>query len=143
MPYFYAAWLLLCAGWGYMAATTVFPSSEETLSPVLAFPLTLIGGCLLSALSFHYSPTTELADPPSIRLKPWNRPTGFLLFLALTFSFTGAWATGMVIALGLPGTQASLHVLALGLGPLLGIVLAPKLMPAKFKPSGATTGVEE
>ena len=138
MPLVYVGWFFFSGLWGYMAATTVFPPAQVALAPHIAFPLTAIGGVVVGVVSFLYSPNRALADRPSLRLTPWNRPTGFLLFVALTFTFTGIWALGMVVALGYPGLVASAHVLALGIGPLVGILLAPRFLPGRFKEQAAT-----
>lgn len=72
------------------------------------------------------------ASPPSLRLKPWNRPIGLALFIGLSFAFSGAWGTAMSLIFGLPSPLFALQFLAMGSGLSGGCFVANHFFPQKF-----------
>jgi len=143
MRTFYAFWFFFSAGWGHLIATSPELAPASGGRVLAMFPVAIACGLVLTVLELSRMPAGKRADMPSLMLKPWNYPTGLLQFIALTFVFSSVWGIVFVIARGLPGAYAALHFLALGGGPLVALLLAPRILPSKFvkpEPSTNTSG---
>lgn len=132
MRFFYVVWFFFCAGWGYLIAD--FPESDAPPwgQVVGSFPLALLTFGGLYWLELRRLLPGQLAQPPSLKLKPWNRPTGLMLFIGLTFVFASLWGV-VIAAIGdLPGLRIAVNFLMLGAGAVVAIFACRRIFPARF-----------
>ena len=132
MRLFYILWFFICAGWGYLSATFPSQHSPSWTSVAIALPIALVTSIGLLWMELRKLPTGTLALPPSLLLKPWNRPAGPVLFAGLTFLFAGLWGTAMGMTLNLSSPLVALHFLCIGAGVAAGCFAAHRLFPQKF-----------
>ena len=132
MRTFYGLWFLFCAGWGYLLAGFPASNAPSWSRLLLSFPLALATCVVLFWLELRRLPPGKLAESPSFNLKPWNRPTGFLLFIGLTFVFASLWGVAISATAQLPGLRVALHFLALGIGTVGAIYVCRYAFPSKF-----------
>jgi hypothetical protein len=129
---FYVAWFIVCAALGFALA-----GFEEAHAPSWAFVAVCFPGAVLlwvAMLTYglYRMPPGQLAQPPSLRLRPWDVPVGFQLFVCLTFVFGALWGVAFCVLAGLPGLRVAVHSLALGLGGLVALFVCRRALPAKF-----------
>lgn len=132
MRWFYAFWFFFCSGWGYLLATFAESDGPSLGQLFASFPVALLTFVVLFGVSLYRLPLGRRVQRPSLDLKPWNQPTGFLLFLALTFVFSSFWGVGIAVAGQLSGLRVALHFLALGAGALAAIFVSRYVFPSKF-----------
>lgn len=132
MRAFYIFWFFFCAGWGYLSATFPAEHSPSLFQAVIAFPVALAMSTALLWYELRSTPTGALASPPSLTLKPWNRPIGLALFIGLTFSFAGIWGSVMALSFKLPSPLVAFQSLAAGAGLAGSCLVAHRLFPHKF-----------
>jgi hypothetical protein len=132
MRFFYAFWFLFCAGWGYVLAGFAESDAPPWGQLVASFPLALLTCIVLFGLELRRLRLGQFAEQPSLKLKPWNRPTGFLLFIGLTFVFASVWGVGIAVLAHMPGLRVALHVLSLGAGTVASIFVCRHAFPSKF-----------
>lgn len=129
---FYFFWFFFCAGWGYLSATFPTQPSPSLVHAVVTFPATLAMSTGILWYELRGLPIGALASPPSLHLKPWNRPIGLALFIGLTFAFSGVWGIAMALTFVLPSPLVALHFMAMGAGLAGGCFVAHYLFPQKF-----------
>jgi hypothetical protein len=132
MRLFYAFWFFFCAGWGYVLAGFAESDAPSWGNLFASFPLALLTCVVLFWLELRRLPPGQFAQLPSLRLKPWNRPTGFILFIGLTFVFTSLWGVVIAAVAHLPGLRVALHFLLLGAGTVGAVLVCRHAFPAKF-----------
>ncbi len=132
MRIFYALWFFFCSGWGYLLAGFAESDAPQWGQLALSFPLALLTCIVLFWLELRRLPHGQFAERPSLDLKPWNRPTGLLLFIGLTFVFTSVWGVGIAAFAQMPGLRAALHFLSLGAGTVAAVFVCRHAFPAKF-----------
>lgn len=132
MHLFYIFWFFFCAGWGYGLATFPAYAAPSPAVMLLTFPSAVLGFFVLFAYELRRLPDGKLAAPPSLSLKPWNRPTGLEMFVSLTFTFSALWGIGIAQAFGYSGLYYSLHSLALGTGGFVATYICHRAFPSKF-----------
>jgi hypothetical protein len=132
MRSFYAFWFFFSAGWGYLLAGPSEFGVPQWGQLLASFPLSFLTCFVLIALELRRLPSGQLAHPPSLGLKPWNRPAGLFLFIALTFVFAAFWGVAFAVALPLPGLRSALHFLGLGMGALTALVASRYVFRSKF-----------
>src|SRR5690349_21687257 len=113
MRVFYVFWFFFCAGWGYLLASFAESDAPPWANLVATFPISLLFGVLMIWLELRSLPLGRLADPPSLKLKPWNRPTGIVLFIGLTFVFASVWGVAIALAANMSGIRVALNALSL------------------------------
>jgi len=129
---FYLFWFFVCAGWGYLSATFPSQHSPSWTSAAITLPAVLVISVGFLWVELQKLPPGTFALPPSLLLKPWNRPAGAALFIGMTFLFAGLWGAAMCLALVLPSPLVALHFFAIGLGSVAGCFAAHRLFPEKF-----------
>lgn len=132
MRLFYAFWFFFCAGWGYLAASFSEADGPPWGHLAASFPLAVLTCAVLFWLELRRMSPGQLAQRPSLKLRPWNRPTGMLLFIGLTFVFAALWGVAIAVLAGLPGVRVALSFLALGAGDVGAIFVCRYVFPSKF-----------
>lgn len=132
MRIFYIVWFFLCSGWGYLCATFPNEDSPPLLQVAATFPAALATSLALIWLALRRRHHVMPATRASLRLKPWNAPLGMLLFIGLTFAFSGVWGVVLAWAFDLSSPSTALQMMFLGLGLVVGCYLAPRLFPRRF-----------
>jgi len=132
MRVFYAFWFFFCAGWGYLSATFPSEHSPHLMHAASVFPIALTMSIGLLWLELRKLPAGKVASPPSLQLKPWNRPIGLFLFIGLTFAFSGFWGLGLSSLFNLPSPGVALQFFAMGTGTVGGCYFSLRLFPNKF-----------
>lgn len=132
MRAFYAFWFFFCAGWGYLSATFPSEHSPDWLQAAAALPVALGTSIGLLWLEFRKLPDGRFASRPTLTLKPWNRPMGFVMFIGLTFAFAGFWGVAMSLIANLSSPGYALQTLAMGTGFTGGCYVACQIFPNKF-----------
>lgn len=132
MRLFYTFWFFFCSGWGYLLAGFADSDAPPLGQLVASFPLVLLTCVVLFWLELRRLPPGQFAERPSLKLKPWNRPTGLLLFVGLTFVFASLWGVGIAVVAHMPGLLIALHFLSLGAGTLAAIFVCRHAFPSKF-----------
>jgi hypothetical protein len=132
MRVFYVFWFFFCAGWGYLSATFPSEHSADWLRAATALPAAFATSVGLLWLDLRKLPAGTLAMRPTLRLKPWNRPIGLVLFIGLTFAFTGFWGIWMSLIANLSSPGVALQTLAMGTGLTGGCYVACLIFPNKF-----------
>jgi hypothetical protein len=130
MKRFYIFWFFFCAGWGYL--TTTFP--PDMAPPISRLPATVVLGAIsaMMLLAIELWRGSKLSRP-SLGLLPWNQPVGLILFVALTFLFSGLW--GVLFASVSPSgvIEVPIYVLSLSGGALLGLLGCFRVFPSRFQ----------
>jgi hypothetical protein len=143
MRTFYLVWFFVCSGWGYLIATGLDMAPPSIAHALAALPISFATGLGLLALEFSRLPKGRHLMQPTLALKPWSGyPIGLLVFISATFVLSSIWGVGLSVAVPLPGLPTSLQFLALGGGMLAALLLAPRLFPGRFAPSGSNVGQE-
>jgi hypothetical protein len=136
MKRFYPVWFFVCVGWGYMLSQSApagfVPSSSSALATLLAFPASAFWTFVLLAFEAWRAGPHHRLSPPSLKLKPWNMPTGVVLFVFITFLFASVWGLAFGAILTSASMQGPLHILALSSGGLVGLFLAPCILVSRF-----------
>ncbi len=132
MRTFYAFWFFFCSGWGYILASFAESDAPTWGNLVASFPVALLFSVVMIWLELRTLPAGRLADQPSLKLKPWNRPTGLILFVGLTFVFASLWGVAIALAANMSGLRASLNALSLGAGAVGALIVCRHAFPAKF-----------
>jgi len=133
MKRFYFIWFFVCILWGYLLAqpapTGFVPPSGSVFFtfPASAFWIFV----LLAFEAWRAGPHRQLS-PPSLKLKPWNMPTGVMLFVFVTFLFASIWGLAFGAVLASASMQGPVHILALSSGGLVGLFLAPRILVSRF-----------
>ncbi len=122
MRWFYFVWFVLAAAGGASISTTPPSMTPHVGLVLLVLPLSFVCGTLYFKYALRRLFPGKLASAPSLRVVPWNLPTGSLQFISLTFAFVGAWALLFTVVLDHPSVGTALHFLSLGLGPYLAIL---------------------
>jgi hypothetical protein len=132
MRAFYFFWFFFCAGWGYLLAGFGEVFGPTWAQITLSFPLALLVCAVLFWLELQRLPLGQLAQPPSFKIKPWNRPTGLLLFLGLTFTFISSWGVIIALVTHITGLRITLYFLAISCGCVGAILVCRQVFPEKF-----------
>ena len=132
MKRFYVFWFFFSAGWGYLVSQP-FPGVEPKAL------LQVAGGLLAGALTMFMLLCVEAwrtrphkLPRPSIDLKPWQMPTGVMLFVLVTFLFAGFW--GIVFGLSLSGSdfREPAFIMLTSIGGLVGVWAAYRAFPTRY-----------
>ena len=132
MRVFYFFWFFFCAGWGYLLAGFGEVFSPTWAQIILSFPLSFLVFAVLFWLELQRLPPGQLAQSPSFKIKPWNRPTGLLLFLGLTFAFISLWGVAIALVTNITGLRVMLYFLAISCGGVGAILVCRQAFPEKF-----------
>ncbi|EYC52782.1 hypothetical protein AZ34_03890 [Hylemonella gracilis str. Niagara R] len=139
MRIFYMFWFFFCSGWGYLVATFPAEAAPPLSQSLVPFPV-----AMAMAMAFTWWESRGIKSrklpAPSLRLKPWDLPIGLMVFIGLTFTFTGIWGVALAIGFGLSSPTQALYFLALGLGFAIGCYTASRLMPDRFTNTAARSG---
>lgn len=133
MRKFYVFWFFFCAGWGF--GMSGFPESDALPWGQLAasFPIGVLSFVVMLWFELRQLPPGRFADQPSLSLKPWNRPTGMLLFGGLSFVFASLWGVAIAVVADLPGLRVALQFLSLGASVVAAIFVCRYAFPSKFR----------
>lgn len=131
MRVFYVFWFAFCSLWGYLVAGSSGGASYLTL--LAALPLAVLCFTVMFALELRRRPDGQQASIPSLRLPPWDLPTGMAVFGAMTFSFVAFWGLALSLALGYGGTRLALQIGGFAFASWLSMFICLRLMPQRFK----------
>jgi hypothetical protein len=132
MRAFYIFWFFFCCGWGYLLAGFAEASSPTWQQVAASVPVCIAAIAVLFLIELHRMPSGQRSSAPSLSLKPWQRPTGSLLFGSLTFLFSGLWGTVLAPLLGAPGFRVAVQFLVFGASGVVAIYAVKRALPAKF-----------
>jgi hypothetical protein len=133
MKRFYFIWFFVCIIWGYLAAQPVPAGfTPPASSAFLAFPASAFWIFVLLAYEAWRAGPHHRLSSPSLALKPWNMPTGVMLFVLTTFLFASIWGCAFGVVLASASMQGPVHLLALSSGGLAGLFLAPRILVSRF-----------
>ena len=96
------------------------------------FPVALAMSLALLWWEVQKLPSGRVLSRPSLQLKPWNRPIGQVLFIGLTFAFSGFWGLVLSVSFELSSPGIALQFFAMGAGLAGGCICAWRLFPSKF-----------
>lgn len=106
--------------------------APRSISMALAsFPLAAVTSFSLIALELWRYPNHKLPRP-SIHLKPWQMPLGCVIFVSISFMFSGVWAVVFALAQGGGQLPEAVHFLLLGSGFFIGVWGVLRVFPARF-----------
>ena len=97
------------------------------------FPVVLAMSIALLWWDLYKLPSGRVLPRPSLLLKPWDRPIGQILFIGLSFAFSGFWGLVLSLSLDLPSPGGALQFFAMGAGLAGGCICAWRLFPHKFQ----------
>jgi len=133
MRVFYVFWFAFCSLWGYLVAGSSGGASDSTL--LAALPLAVLGFTAMFAVELRRRPDGQPASIPSLRLPPWNLPTGMTVFGAMSLSFIAFWGLVLSLALGYDGTRLALQIGCFAVASWLSMFICVRLMPHRFETS--------
>ena len=125
MSHFYQIWAVLCAPWGYLAAT-LWP--EPFVPGLREFAALLFGMFVMATLSAFAPSTTGRPIRPSLKLKPWSLPVGMCLFASFSLFASGSWAIAFALVQSVSVFRGALRISMLGAVLLAGAYLSPILI---------------
>ena len=133
MRVFYVFWFAFCSLWGYLVAGSSEGASYLTL--LAALPLAVVSFTAMFAAELRRRPDGRPASIPSLRLPPWNLPTGMAVFGAMTFSFVAFWGFVLSLALGYEGSRVALLIWGFAIASWVSMFICVRLMPERFETS--------
>jgi hypothetical protein len=132
MRYFYSFWFFFCSGWGYLLTTFTEEHAPSWPIAFLTLPIALVSSIFILWLDLSKHSADQLASPPSMSLKPWNRPIGMLMFIGLTFTFSSFWGFAITALLNQGSNRLILQFFSLGAGAIGGCYAIYRIAPTKF-----------
>ena len=133
MRVFYVFWFAFFSLWGYLVAGSSGGASYMTL--LASLPLAVLSFTAMFAVELRRRPDGRPASIPSLRLPPWNLPTGMAVFGAMTFSFVAFWGLVLSLALGYEGTRLALQIGGFAIASWVSMFICVRLMPQRFETS--------